>query len=108
MQDFYVYILRCSDGTYYTGHTSDLDCRMGHHVAGTASDYTARRRPARLVWTAAFPTRDQAFCFERQLKGWSRAKKEAVIRGDWETLPGLACAKSATTRETVVPAPQPR
>lgn len=68
MADFHVCMLRCPDGTYYVGQISSLESRIGQHGAGTASGYTARRLPVRLVRVADFPTRDQALSFERQLK----------------------------------------
>jgi tRNA/rRNA methyltransferase len=88
--DFYAYMLRCSDGHYYVGHTDDLDARIAQHHEGSFPGYTQNRRPVELVWSDRFPDRDQAFTVERQLKGWSRAKKEALIRGDWEALRSLA------------------
>ena len=88
--DFYAYLLRCSDGHYYAGHTDDLDARIAQHQAGAIPGYTQKRRPVTLVWSDRFPERDQAFAAERQIKGWSRAKKEALIRGDWEALSALA------------------
>ncbi len=88
--DFYAYMLRCSDGHYYIGHTDDLDVRLAQHQAGTIPGYTQKRRPVELVWSDRFPDRDQAFAAERQIKGWSRAKKEALIAGDWEALRSLA------------------
>lgn len=87
---FHTYILRCSDGSYYVGHTDDIARRLSEHARGTASDYTARRQPVRLLWSTDFATRHDAYLAERRLKGWSRAKKEAVIRGDWNALPALA------------------
>jgi predicted GIY-YIG superfamily endonuclease len=80
---FWVYILRCSDGTYYTGHTDDLDKRMAEHREGIAADWTRRRRPVQLVWCDWAGTRYEALEFERRVKNWSRAKKEALIAGDW-------------------------
>ena len=87
---FWTHILECSDGSYYAGHTDDLSSRIAQHDAGTRGGYTATRRPVTLRWAGESPTRDDAFAFERRLKGWSRAKKEAVIRGDWAALPDLA------------------
>ena len=84
--EFYAYLLRCSDGSYYAGHTDDLDVRIAQHQAGVLPGYTETRRPVELVWSERFPDRDQAFAAERQIKGWSRAKKEALIRGDWAAL----------------------
>jgi tRNA/rRNA methyltransferase len=88
--DFYAYLLRCSDGSYYAGHTDDLDARIAQHQAGGMPGYTEKRLPVALVWSDRFPDRDSAFAAERQIKGWSRAKKEALIRGDWEALRALA------------------
>jgi tRNA/rRNA methyltransferase len=81
---FWAYILRCADGSYYVGHTDDLQARIGAHQSGLIEGYTQKRRPVSLVWSQDFPERDQAFRAERQIKGWSRAKKEALIRGDWD------------------------
>jgi len=80
-----VYILRCSDGTYYTGLTKDLEGRVHDHETGTnPASYTLRRRPVKLVWSAITESYQEAFQWEHQIKGWSRAKKEALIRGDIE------------------------
>ncbi len=87
---FYTYLLRCSDGSYYAGHTDDIDLRIAQHQTGTLGGYTARRRPVTPVWSDSFMTRDEAFAAERKLKGWSRAKKEALIAGDWERVQTLA------------------
>jgi predicted GIY-YIG superfamily endonuclease len=92
---FYVYILRCSDGTYYTGHTDDLDMRMAQHGDGRGCAYTAKRRPLQLLWATDCQTRTQAFDLEKQLQGWSRAKKEALMCGDFEALPGLSRSKKS-------------
>ncbi len=88
--DFYTYMLRCSDGHYYVGHTDDLDARIAQHQAGAIPGYTEKRRPVTLVWSERFSHRDEAFAAERQIKGWSRAKKEALIQGDWGALRLLA------------------
>ncbi len=88
--DFHTYILRCADGSYYVGHTDDLERRIAEHHAGTLGGYTSSRRPVTLLWSQRFQTRDEAFAAERQLKGWSRAKKEAMMAGDWELLSRLA------------------
>ena len=87
---FYVYILRCSDGSYYTGHTDNLEARLTAHQSGSIKGYTYLRRPVQLVFAQDFPSRDEAFQRERQVKGWSRGKKEALIRQDWERLKELA------------------
>jgi tRNA/rRNA methyltransferase len=87
---FCAYMLRCSDGSYYVGHTDELDARVAAHQSGLIDGYTQKRRPVTLVWSQDFPERDQAFAAERQIKGWSRAKKEALIRGDWAAIQRLA------------------
>jgi putative endonuclease len=90
----WVYILRCSDGSYYVGSTSDdPDARTGQHNAGVFGGYTSLRRPVVLVFQEDFPDIRDAHDFERQIKRWSRAKKEALIRRDWGALPELARRK---------------
>ncbi|MGC1271978.1 MAG: GIY-YIG nuclease family protein [Croceibacterium sp.] len=87
---FYTYLLRCSDSSYYVGHTDDIDLRMAQHQTGALGGYTARRRPVELLWSDSFMTRDEAFWAERNLKGWSRAKKEALMAWDWGRVSQLA------------------
>ena len=72
---FYNYIVRCRDASYYVGHTDDLDERIADHNDGQFSSYTRKRRPVRLVFVEEFQTREEALARERQLQGWSRAKK---------------------------------
>ncbi len=87
----HVYILRCSDGRYYVGSTrGSLAKRVAEHNAGTLGGYTARRRPVELVYSQDFDRITDAIAAERQLKGWSRAKKEALIKGDFGTLKNLS------------------
>lgn len=89
----FVYILRCSDDSYYVGshRGSVVEDRVNAHNEGVYPDaYTFTRRPVECVWSGCFPTIKEAVAFERQLKGWSRKKKEAVINGDWEALPSLS------------------
>ena len=81
-----VYLLKCSDGSYYVGSTSNLEHRLAAHQAGAYGGYTSSRLPVELVWSTEFPTVHDAFLTERQIKGWSRAKKEALIRSDWDGL----------------------
>jgi putative endonuclease len=86
-----VYILRCADGSYYVGITrGSLDDRVARHNEGNYDGHTARRRPVVLVFAQEFERITDAIAAERQLKGWSRAKKEAIIRGDYDALPKLA------------------
>ncbi|MBV9932018.1 MAG: GIY-YIG nuclease family protein [Alphaproteobacteria bacterium] len=80
---FWVYILRCRDGTYSTGHTDDLDKRLWQHREGKSCDWTRRRLPVELVWCDWAGTRYEALEFERRVKNWSRAKREGLIAGDW-------------------------
>jgi putative endonuclease len=91
MFSVFVYIVRCRDGSYYVGSTRcDLDRRIAEHNAGTYGGYTSRRRPVELVWSCEFQQITDAISAERQIKGWSRAKKEALIRGDETMLVLLA------------------
>ena len=87
---FHTYMLRCADGRYYVGQTDDLEIRLAQHQSGAIPGYTASRRPVQLVWSDQFTSRDDAFWVERKLKGWSRAKKEALIAGDWNLKSELA------------------
>ncbi|MDP3030612.1 MAG: GIY-YIG nuclease family protein [Rhodocyclaceae bacterium] len=91
---FWVYILRCADGSYYTGHTDNLERRIGQHQAGECAGYTVTRRPLELAWSQPCTTREEALSAERQIKGWSRGKKEAMIRGDWAEVSRLGKRKS--------------
>lgn len=96
----YVYILKCADGSYYTGSTSDLEHRLAEHQAGFYRGYTSTRLPVELVWSAEFPTENDAFLIEHQIKGWSRAKKEALIRSNWDELHGIV-QRERKTREAL-------
>ncbi len=87
---FWVYILRCGDNSYYTGHTDNLEQRLAKHQAGEIEGYTSTRVPVRLLFSEEFPTRGEALACERQIKGWSRRKKEALMRGDWAEISRLA------------------
>jgi len=81
---YYVYILKCADGSYYTGSTDDIAKRFWQHQEGvTPSAYTFSRRPIELVWSEEVATYHEALTHERQIKGWSRAKKEALILNDF-------------------------
>ena len=87
---FYAYMLRCSDGKYYVGHTDALERRFAQHQRGEIKGYTQTRRPVTLVWSQDFPSRLEALEAERQIKGWGRPKKEALIAGDWDKIRALA------------------
>jgi len=88
---FWVYMLECADGSYYVGQTDSLEKRVAQHQAGDIPGcYTFKRRPLTLVWSQGFPSRMEALTSERQIKGWSRAKKQALIANDWVRLTELA------------------
>lgn len=90
-----VYILLCADGSYYAGLTrKEVETRVSEHNLGINTDYTTRRRPVKLVWSEHFELLTEAIATERRIKGWSRAKKEALIRGDYEALPPLAARRN--------------
>ena len=92
---FWTYMLHCRGGYLYVGHTDDLERRMGEHEQGAVAGFVSDHWPAKLVWSAEFPTRYEALAMERQLKGWSRAKKLALIRGDWDQISALAKKKDS-------------
>ncbi|MEL6723958.1 MAG: GIY-YIG nuclease family protein [Pseudomonadota bacterium] len=95
---FYVYMLECADGAYYVGsyRGEDLTYRVHEHNLGKYPNaYTHRRRPVTLIWSEAFADPSDMVAAERRLKGWSRAKKEAYIRGDLAALKAASVSKSA-------------
>jgi putative endonuclease len=87
---FWTYMLHCGDGTFYVGHTDNLDVRIAQHLSGEMRGYTSTRHPLTLVWSDEFSSRYEALAAERQIKGWGRAKKMALIRGDWAEISRLA------------------
>ena len=89
-------ILKCSDNRYYTGKSQALETRIEQHQQGTLKGYTFNRRPVVLMWSAGFLTYKEAIMCERQIKGWSRAKKEALIKGDIDSLRALAACRNKT------------
>lgn len=97
MFQYFVYILECSDGSYYTGITNDLNRRIEEHVGGLNSQcYTFRRRPLELKFSQEFDDVLTAIYFEKRLKGWTRIKKEALIKGEFDRLKILAECRNAT------------
>lgn len=91
MKQYFVYILLCSDNSYYTGITNDLERRLHEHQTGeNIKCYTYKLRPLKLVFYERFNDVNQAIAFEKQVKGWRRQKKEALINGDWDALPALS------------------
>jgi putative endonuclease len=97
MYFYYVYILKCSDDSYYTGITNNIDKRYNEHQSGKYRDcYTYRRRPIELVFNQNFNDVLQAIYFEKKIKKWTRAKKEALINDDWNMLQMLSECRNAT------------
>jgi len=92
MSKGYMYILECADGSFYTGSTKDLDLRIKQHQAGEGANYTRKRLPVKLIYYEEFSRIDNAFYREKQVQGWSRKKKQALIDGNSSDLPGLSIA----------------
>jgi putative endonuclease len=92
----WLYILKCADGSYYAGSTTNLSLRLTQHQAGEGSVYTRGRLPVELVYVQEFQSEHEAFLRERQVKGWSRAKKEALIDGDFEALVELSRSRAVS------------
>lgn len=88
----WMYILLCSDDSYYTGSTIDLEKRIQQHQLGEGANYTKKRLPVKLIYFEEYDRIDLAFYREKQVQGWSRKKKEALINGEFELLPKLAIA----------------
>ena len=86
MNEYFVYVLKCSDESYYTGVTSNLEKRLIEHNSGMFKGYTSTRLPVKLVYSNSFSDVNDAIRAEKQIKGWSRAKKEALIHGDFKSL----------------------
>jgi len=95
-----VYILRCSDDSYYVGFTDDLEHRLIAHTQGFGARWTARRRPVKLVYQETYTDEAQAIHRERQIKGWSRAKKEALIKGNMTELHELSRRRTGMQSRT--------
>ena len=103
---FCVYILKCADGSLYVGHTDNLEFRLAQHRVGAIrSCYTFTRRPVTLAFVQDFSSRDEAFQMERRIKGWSRAKKLAMMRGDWQEVSRLAKGSLVADRKEQIKNP---
>jgi putative endonuclease len=102
MAGCWFYILCCVDGSYYVGtsRSDDLETRISQHNQGIFGGYTAKRRPVTLVFSVHFDHITDAIAYERQVKGWSRAKKEALIQGDFEALQRLSQSYRADLRRS--------
>lgn len=95
MKNYFVYILKCSDNSYYTGFTNNIERRLAEHLNGVNTNcYTFNKRPLSLVWFEMFNDVNNAIFLEKQIKGWSRRKKEALINQDWDKL--VAYSKNYT------------
>ncbi len=97
----FVYILRCSDGSFYVGCATgdDLNRRIDEHQSGLRGGYTYTRRPVLLVWSEHFSQVTDAIAVERKLKGWSRAKKEGLIKGDWQGIQDFSKRRAGKPRK---------
>jgi len=84
------YMLRCGDGSYYVGSARNLEHRMTQHYSGRGATYTSTRMPVELVWFEEFDRIDEAYAREKQVQGWSRAKRQALIQGRMDELAALA------------------
>jgi putative endonuclease len=90
----WAYILLCSDGSYYTGSTTDLNLRIQQHQNGEGANHTKKRQPVQLIYWEEYPRIDQAFYREKQIQGWSRQKKEALIAANYKKMHELAACKN--------------
>lgn len=103
MKEYYVYILRCKDGSYYTGVTNDWERRLGEHQSGVdPTSYTFQRRPVQLVHLEIFSEVTDAIRREKQIQGWNRRKKEILIQEYWEQLPKVSRRKGVWLHEVVM------
>ncbi|TVR41070.1 MAG: GIY-YIG nuclease family protein [Cryomorphaceae bacterium] len=103
-----MYILHCSDGSYYTGSTKDLELRLEQHMLGQGANYTRKRLPVKLLYFEEYQRIDEAYYREKQVQGWNRKKKEALIDGKPELLPELAIAyRDRNTSESLKPQSRP-
>ena len=99
MKSSWVYILKCSDGSFYTGSTNDIERRLAEHYEGLEKkSYTFSRRPVQLVFAYELIDIREAYELEYQIKGWSRAKKIALLNGDWEELIRLSNQRSSKNK----------
>jgi putative endonuclease len=96
----YMYILLCSNGSYYTGSTNDIEKRIAQHQAGEGASFTKKNLPVKLVYCEEFQRIDEAFYREKQVQGWNRKKKEALINGNLEILPNLSHSKNQNVAST--------
>ena len=104
----YVYILECADGSYYTGSTWDLERRLWEHRNRLGARHTAKRLPVKLVFCEECERVEDAYIREKQIQGWSRKKKEALMAGDWDRVHGFAeCQNASHSRNIGFDSAQP-
>jgi predicted GIY-YIG superfamily endonuclease len=101
----WVYILKCRDDSFYVGSTVDLAARLEQHNRGLGAAYTKCRRPVRLVWSFETPSVADAFALEKQIQGWSRAKRIALIEGRFTDLVPLARGRTGYLSREPDPGP---
>jgi putative endonuclease len=102
MSKGYMYILECADNSYYTGSTNDLERRLWEHQNMFGANYTMKRLPVKLIYYEEYSRIDEAFYREKQVQGWSRKKKEALINGKPELLPKLAIAYRDVCKDRII------
>jgi putative endonuclease len=90
-----MYILRCNDGTFYVGSTWDLSTRVDQHIDGFGCEYTSKRKPVTLVYSEEFERRDEAWAREKQIQGWSHAKRLALVEGRLDDLRALSKSRAS-------------
>jgi putative endonuclease len=97
----FIYMLQCADNSFYVGSATgdDLSLRIAKHNAGAYPGYTSTRLPVRLVWSEHFDRITDAIAVERKIKGWSRAKKEALIKGDWSAIRQLSKRRAGRAKQ---------
>lgn len=95
----YMYILECSDGSFYVGSTRDLEKRLWEHNTGHGARYTRSRLPVRVAYCEEYDRIDDAYYREKQVQGWSRAKRKCLIDGRFEDLVGLSRSRRARSRQ---------
>lgn len=103
----YMYILECSDGSYYTGSTKDLKIRLEQHQNGDGANHTAKRLPVILLYFEEFQRIDEAFYREKQVQGWSRKKKEALIEANYSDLEKFSACQNESHHKNGFGSAQP-
>ncbi|MEY4504518.1 MAG: hypothetical protein RL154_813 [Pseudomonadota bacterium] len=102
MKKGYMYILQCGDSSYYTGSTNNLEARLWQHQNQQGSNYTKKHQPVKLVYVEEFDRIDEAFGREKQIQGWNKKKKEALINGNFERLAVLSKSRASTSSATEI------